>query len=281
MGWLDEVTAVIESRLACGLSLVPPERRDPGRTTSRGVGELIQQAAVAGAEEILVGLGGSATMDGGLGMAQPWGWLFLDERGHAIAGSGAGLEQIAAIRPGRPPGGRIVGLVDVRNPLLGENGARVYASQKGASPRAEEQLSRGLSRLAALVPGGAAHAACEGAGAAGGLGFGLMAFAGASLRRGAEWVLERARFGEVLRTVQLVICAEGTFDGTSVNGKLTGEVIHQATSAGVRAGVLAPRVQGVPPGVLVESGGGQWTADDLRRNTARLVHRALRTAVDA
>ncbi|MBI4421827.1 MAG: glycerate kinase [Gemmatimonadetes bacterium] len=280
VGWFDAGTAVIESRMVCGLALVAPPLRDPRRTSTRGLGELIQAVIEAGSRRVYVGLGGSATMDGGVGMARAWGWVPRDAQGTPLVEGGGALVDLDDFTPGRRPGASLVGLVDVRNPLTGPNGARVYAAQKGASPDATEQLAAGLDRLAAVAAaGGWEHLAVQpGAGAAGGLGFGLMYFGGAALAAGARWVLDRADFSALLTGADLVLCAEGAFDATSLEGKLTGEVLRAAGTAGVRAALLAPRAVAVPPTVEVETGGGYWTLEELGRRAASVVQRARRTS---
>jgi glycerate kinase len=278
LGWLDERTAVVESRLACGLSLIPAARRDPLVTTTRGVGELVMAAAQGGARVVFVGLGGSATMDGGLGMARAWGWTARDLEGRPLADGGGALEQLGDLAPGKRPAVRVVGLSDVRNLLLGEDGAAVYAPQKGASPHAIERLAAGLRRLVELTEpwNGRALATEPGAGAAGGLGFGLMCFGGGSVIPGAPWVLDRVGFPALLEEASLVLVGEARFDRTSLDGKLPGEVLRAALRRKVPAALVAPSASDVPAGVLVESESGQWTADDLARHAEQAVRRALR-----
>lgn len=279
-GWLDDATAVLESRLACGVSLLPPSSRDPLRTTTRGVGELVRDVVRAGARTVLIGLGGSATMDGGMGMARAWGFIPHDGHGAELPDGGGALAELALIREGTAPTARLIGLADVRNPLVGPRGARVYAAQKGAGGEAVERLSLGLDRLATVAAMGGkrgiAHA--EGAGAAGGLGFGILFFGRGTLVRGAAWFLERLRLAERLRGARLMVTGEGAFDATSLEGKLTGEALSAARAAGVPAVLLAPRVEAVPTGVILETGGGEWDGAELTRRTTALVTRALRAA---
>jgi glycerate kinase len=282
-GWLDHKTVVIESRLVCGLALLSVKDRDPSRTSTRGLGELIQAVAEAGAELVYVGLGGSATMDGGLGMAQAWGWIPRDAAGrplrHGGGGGGGGgwLRQLDALEPGRPPPVDLIGLVDVRSPLYGPEGAWVFAAQKGASPEDVAGLDAGVRRLAAVIgDSGLEWAERAGAGAAGGLGFGILAFGGGRLVPGAHWVLEGSGFAEALPEARLVVTGEGGFDATSMRGKLTGEVISAAAAAGKPVGLLAPTATDVPEGVLVESGGGHWDAAELERRARSVVQRLLR-----
>jgi len=194
LGWIDAETAIIESASACGLALVEPEDRDPMRTTTRGVGELIWTAADRGAKTIVVGLGGTATVDGGTGAARGFGWTFENAAGEQLPDGGGSLVDLASFRSGWGLGARVVALADVATPLLGPEGAApVFGPQKGARPEEIPLLVAGLTRLAELWtqagrPGLGAQAM---GGAAGGLGAGLAFFAKAELTRGADWVLER------------------------------------------------------------------------------------------
>ena len=280
-GWLDGRTAVVESRLVCGLALLAPRERNPLRTSTRGVGELIAHMASLGAERVLVGLGGSATMDGGVGMARAWGWMPRDSRGVPLPEGGGALRRLARLDPGERPGVQLVGLCDVQNPLAGPSGARVYAPQKGASAEQEEELAAGLERLATVCGRwcGGNLAAKPGAGAGGGLGFGILWFGSGELRSGAAWVLDRAGFDSLLDQATLVVTGEGSFDRTSSEGKLTGEVLRRAKGAGVPALILAPQAEGVPEGVLVETGGGIWSGDELERRARDATARAFRLLV--
>lgn len=279
VGWLDAATAVVESRLVCGLSLLAQGERDPLRTSTRGLGTVIARAVEDGARDVIVGLGGSATVDGGLGMARAWGWVPYDAAGEILPEGGGALCHLVRLEPGRSPQARLIGLCDVRTPLLGPEGAApVFAPQKGASADAVGLLAAGLARLATVTSaaGGANVAANPGAGAAGGLGWGLMVFGGGTLEAGATWVLDRAGFAGVLDAAAAVVVAEGAFDATSLSGKLTGEVIRRAQAAARPVAVVTPRASHVPPGVVVASGDGWWTAEDLERRTAEGVRRLIR-----
>jgi glycerate kinase len=278
VGWLDAATAVIESRLACGLTLLPPDERNPLVASTRGLGELIGGVVADGVRRLYVGLGGSATMDGGLGMARAWGWVPRDSGGEPLPEGGGALIDLDRLDRGSRPEVDLIALADVRNPLNGPQGARVYAAQKGADSAAEERLARGMERLVDVTePEGSAELALRaGAGSAGGLGFGLMLFGGARLLAGARWVLERLGFDEVLAGSVGVLTGEGSFDATSLQGKLTGEVLERAARAGVRAGLLAPTATAVPEGTIVESGGGPWDSAELERRANRAVQQMLR-----
>lgn len=215
----DEHTAVIEMAEAAGLHLVPPDQRDPTRTTTFGVGQLITAALDAGARRIILGIGGSATTDGGTGMAQALGVRF---QGGASPMTGGALADITAIdRSGRDPrldGVQLVAACDVTNPLIGPRGAAaVYGPQKGATPQQVLTLDAGLAHLASLTAD--AEASLPGAGAAGGLGFGLVAFCDARLARGIDLVLDAVDFDARVRDADLVITGEGRLDGQSIQGK--------------------------------------------------------------
>jgi glycerate kinase len=218
-------------------------------------------------------------MDGGIGMAKSWGWVPFDAGGEELPDGGGSLADLASLRSGRGPAVRLIGLVDVRHPLNGGAGARVFAAQKGATPEVESRLAAGLQRLTD-VTGAAALANTAGAGAAGGLGFGILFFGGGSVVPGAPWVLEQVGFDAELGQADLVLCGEGSFDETSLHGKLTGTVLMAAQARGVASGLLAPLAALVPAGVLLETGGGVWSAEDLAQRTARIVRHALRAARD-
>jgi glycerate kinase len=273
VGWMGS-EAIIESRLAVGLSVLSPDERDPLRTSTRGVGLLIARAAEAGAERVYVGLGGSATMDGGMGMARTWGVVPHAADGRELDEGGGALVDLARLDRGQPPEVDVVGLCDVSNPLLGERGARVFARQKGATADAEAALDRGLERLVRVL--GAEDAAAEpGAGAAGGLGFGLRLFAGGRLVPGASWVLERLGFEAAVGAASAVLVGEGRFDRTSLEGKLSGVVLARARAQGVAHVLIAPRAEHVPEDTIVESGGAPWDLAELERRAYRAVSHAL------
>lgn len=277
MGWIDAETAVIESRLACGVAFLPFPQRDPERTTTRGVGELLRIAVDAGARHAIVGLGGSATMDGGLGAARAWGWLARDAAGRDLPDAGKALQHLAALEAPDLLPLDVLALADVDNPLLGRGGAAVYARQKGARGAATDRLMAGLERLVACAApwGGPELAARPGAGAAGGLGFGLLCFAGARLARGAAWILERAGFDGCVRGADAVLVAEATLDATSFAGKLTGEVLARARAHGVPGAVVTPRARTRPPEITVLSRPGRWSVDDLADIAERAASEAL------
>jgi glycerate kinase len=267
---------VIETAEACGLHLVPIPLRDPMRASTRGVGELILAAVEADPETpLIVGLGGSATVDAGAGMARALGWSLLDEDGTPIPSGGAGLLELATIRhpddPPRLPG--MVVLADVTNPLLGPEGAApVFGPQKGASPEDVSALEAGLERWAGVVARDVGHLVADlpGAGAAGGLGAAFAALLDAPPRSGAGWLLEAVAFDDRLNEADVVVTGEGTWDAQSSMGKVTGEVVTRATARGIPALVVAGSATGdPPPGARIVTGGGSiLESDDLARLVA-------------
>ncbi|MBI3724351.1 glycerate kinase [bacterium] len=236
----EERRAILESARAIGLALVPASERDPLRASSRGLGELALAAIERGAREVWIGLGGTATTDGGTGFARAFGARFQDDRGEELAEGGGSLERIAKCDLSRVDlrGARLVALADVRNPLLGARGAaRTYGPQKGASPDAVAQLERGLAKLAYLVD--PALSRRVGSGAAGGLGFGLAAFARAELAEGAARVASALELDASLSGKDLVVTGEGALDRTTFEGKVVHHVLARARALGVRAAVVA------------------------------------------
>jgi glycerate kinase len=252
--WLlsrDGATAVIEMAAASGIALLTHDELDPMRASTRGTGELVREAVRAGARRVLVGLGGSATVDGGTGAARALGVRFLDDEDGELEPCGAALARICGIdASGLDPeiaSGpvRVEALFDAANPLLGPAGAaRVYAPQKGASPDDVETLEAGMRNLAAVIERdlGADVRDLPGAGAAGGLGAGLAAFIGADLRPGAEVVFELIGLEEKMRGADLAITAEGELDAQSAFGKAPAEVARLAKRLGTPCVALAGRV---------------------------------------
>ena len=234
-------TAVIEMAKASGLSLLPPSRRNPAVTTTYGVGELLQHAYDAGARRFIVGIGGSATNDGGAGMAQALGYHLLDDQGHELPPGGLALQRLARIEPGgvhadwKQAGVDVA--CDVTNPLTGPSGASaVYGPQKGATPELVAELDRALKRLAEVVRRdlGIDVEHVPGAGAAGGLGAGLVAFTGARLAPGAEMVMDALKLDERLNGASLVITGEGRLDSQTARfGKGPAAVARHARNAGI------------------------------------------------
>ena len=248
LGWIDPETAIFESATACGIALLQPDQLDPLRATTRGVGEMVWEAVERGARTVVVGLGGSATVDGGTGAARGLGWSLRDASGAALPEGGGALAQLAMLDGGWGLEARVVALADVTTGLVGPQGAApVFAPQKGAGAEGVKLLTRGLERLGELMArhGRADLATLPGGGAAGGLGAGLAFFAKAQLLPGAEWVLARVGFDAALAKAQLVITGEGSFDKTSLVGKAVGEVVRRAQAAKTRVAVVAGKVDGL------------------------------------
>lgn len=240
------VTAIIEMAEASGLHLLAGQTPRPLETSTRGTGELMAAALDAGCTKLIVGIGGSATTDGGAGMATALGARLLDGKGRPIGAGGGELSRLAAIdtshmHPGIAPAEVLVAC-DVTSPLLGVSGAaRVYGPQKGATPEQVEELERCLGHYASVVERdlGVDIRDMPGGGAAGGLGAGLAAFTGAALRPGVEIVLEALDFNRRMEGVDLVVTAEGMIDGQSAKGKTPVGVARAAKRQGIRVVAVA------------------------------------------
>ncbi len=244
----DQTTAVIEMASAAGLELLRPTDRNPLNTTTFGVGELIRHAIELGCNHILLGIGGSATVDGGIGCCQATGHTIILNDGESVSMNeplvGRDLERVVMVKRHR---GEISDRVkmtvacDVTNPLCGPTGAsRVFGPQKGASPADVERFDHWLHGLAARS-GKMEEANCPGAGAAGGLGFGLLAFYGATLVSGVQLVLQTVKLADRLASADLCLTGEGSFDEQSLHGKATAGVAAICKQLGVPCVVLAGR----------------------------------------
>jgi glycerate 2-kinase len=253
----DRSMAVMEMAQAAGLGLVPEESRDPKVTTTFGVGELIRSALDCGARSLLLGIGGSATNDGGAGMAQALGVRLLDRAGDELAPGGARLQDLDAIDMSgidpRLDSAHITVACDVRNPLTGPTGASaVYGPQKGATPADVALLDRALTRYRdkILAACGTDVQTIPGSGAAGGLGAALVAFCGARLRSGIDLVLETTGFDRLLAGADLVITGEGRMDEQTLYGKALAGVLHHAGNHGVPVAAVVGSL-GAPREVLI------------------------------
>lgn len=290
--WLrsaDGRWAAVEMARASGVALLPPRRRDPEKTTSFGTGQLIDAARRAGARDIWVGLGGTATVDGGAGLLQAMGAdLRHGEDRLASPATGRDLARITRIDAAafrrRWAGVRFTLLTDVRNPLTGPRGAaRAFGPQKGATKTQVARLARGLARWAdALVrAGGRDPRALPGGGAAGGAAAGLWSLAGARVVPGARWAVRRTGLEKSLARGDLVITGEGRIDRTTFEGKAVGELLSLARRRGTDivlvTGAIAPAVK-----ARVARAGARTVVLGApprdRRSAARVLRRKVRAA---
>jgi glycerate kinase len=246
--------AVMEMSEAAGMRRLSKSERDPLLATTFGVGEMILNAAQNGAREMIVGLGGSATNDGGFGMARAIGFRFFSEGGQdeekkrELTGAVGELQKLERIeRPKNSSLPKIVAAVDVQNPLLGENGATlVFGPQKGASGDKIDVLESALAKLADVVlkEFGVNYRDEPGAGAAGGLAFGLMSFCGAKIRPGFEVVAEAADFESKMKNADVVITGEGSLDRQTLEGKTAAGIAGLARKLGKPVFAIAGRTDG-------------------------------------
>ncbi|MBY3790342.1 glycerate kinase [Photobacterium carnosum] len=222
----DSKTAVIEMAAASGLQLVSPEQRNPMITTSYGTGELILAALDYGVKHIIIGIGGSATNDGGIGMAQALGVQLLDNNGQELGFGGQALAQLASIDittvDSRLAHIKLEVACDVDNPLCGEKGAsHIFGPQKGATPAMVAELDQHLAYYAAIIKRDLAIDVKDmvGAGAAGGMGAALLGLFNAQLRSGIEIVIDAVNLGDIIKDADLVITGEGRIDSQTIHGK--------------------------------------------------------------
>lgn len=247
----DNKTAFIEMAQAAGLQLLKNEERNPLKTTTYGVGQMIQHALDKGADRIIIGLGGSATNDAGIGMAAALGWHFLDYDGNVLSPVGENLINIQKVIPPQYffKNVRFEAICDVKNPLFGKNGAaHIFARQKGATDADIETLDQGLKHFATLLD---ADATVQGAGAAGGLGFGCLFFLNAIIKRGIDSVLDWADFDSQVKQADWIFTGEGRLDKQTVGGKLISGITKRAQEKPVVA--LCGSVD-LPPQYVAELG---------------------------
>ena len=242
----DGYTAVIEMARPSGLALVPLKRRNPRITTTRGTGQIIKEALEKGFHRIIVGLGGSATNDAGAGMARALGVRFLDAHGEPLPKGGAALANLTSIDTTKLhpklAEATVICATDVTNPLCGPTGASaVYGPQKGATPEMVEELDAALLNFAEVVQRdlGIEFQDRPGSGAAGGLGAGLMAFAGAELRSGIDMVCDVLDFDRHLEGADLVVTGEGRADVSTIYDKAPVGVARRALARGIPTIILA------------------------------------------
>ena len=239
-------TAVIGLAEASGIAQLPPHLRNPEKTSNLGTGLILTEALKLGCREILIGLGGSATTEGGISLATTIGFRFLDRYDKDIPLDGGGLARLVRIEaPKKKPRARFVAATDVSNPLCGMRGAaRQFAAQKGAKPAAVKRLERGLQKLARIAKRdlGLDFARKPGAGAAGGCGYGLMAFFQAEQENGFQLVRRVLNLDDLIRAHDLVITGEGCLDATSLLGKGPVQLGQLARELGRPAWALCGRV---------------------------------------
>jgi glycerate kinase len=243
--WFDNKTALVEMASASGLELLSTEQMNPLRATTYGTGELIKAALEYGAHKVLLAVGGSATVDGGLGAATALEWKFLDGQNKLIPLGGAGLEKITKIvKPENLNLVPIQVLCDCVNPLCGEQGAaKVYAPQKGATEKMVEQLEKGLAHLAELVREQLGRDInVPGAGAAGGLAGGVIAFMNADVVSGIETIMAHSNLLAELESADWVITGEGSFDSQSLYGKVVSGISKLASQSHTRLAILAGQI---------------------------------------
>jgi glycerate kinase len=246
--WFDDSqTALVEMASAAGLQLLKKEQLNPMKTTTYGVGQLIKTALEFSSREILLAVGGSATVDGGTGAAAALGWQFLDKDDNPVPGSGGGLNKIEKIVP---PHDKIdvpvEVLCDVQNPLCGEHGAaKIYGPQKGATPEMVDELEAGLCHLGELIR---EQLNCDvvnvpGAGASGGLAAGALAFMNGKLVSGIDTIIKHSNTEAELSDADWIITGEGCFDRQSLYGKAVAGIAKIASKAKVRIAVIAGQVK--------------------------------------
>jgi len=277
-GWIDqEKLAVTEMSEAAGMRRLSESEHDPIRATTFGVGEMLLDATKRGASEIVIGLGGSATNDGGFGMAQALGFRFLGDGDREIKRV---VELALLERIQRPKGReelkrrRIIAAVDVKNPLLGENGAtQVFGPQKGASKSDLDNLERALTKLADVVATefGFDYRDEAGAGAAGGLGFGLLSFCDATIRPGFQVVAEAVGLELKMKDVDVVITGEGSLDRQTLEGKTPVGVARLARKFGkpvfafVGRATKDPEVLNIFEGIYENARPGMSEKENMKR----------------
>ena len=248
----DGTTAVVEMAVASGLPLLSPEERNPLETSTYGTGQLIADALNKGCRKFLIGIGGSATNDAGMGMLQALGYRFTDAQGNVLHGCGESLEKVASIdassaSPALKESEFIVAC-DVDAPLYGPKGAAyVFAPQKGAGTETVERLDNGLKHFSEVVAKSKGtiedYAQTPGAGAAGGLGFGLMAFLNARLISGINMVLDAIGFDSIIKDADLIITGEGKIDSQTLTGKTPYGVLQRAKLQGIPVVAIGGSVQ--------------------------------------
>ena len=246
--WFEDTkTALIEMACASGITLLHKEQLNPLRTTTYGTGQLIQAAIEKKPKEILLAVGGSATVDMGIGAAMAMGWDFRDKNGQSIGLGGDELEKIESIIPPDKPFNRTIKVLsDVDNPLYGPNGAaELFGPQKGADPQTVKKLDYSIKQISEIVrtQSGIDIADIPGAGAAGGLGAGAVAFMNAKIVSGIETIMEVSDLHEELQEADWIITGEGKLDRQSLQGKVVSGIIKAAQQTNTKIIVIAGDVQ--------------------------------------
>lgn len=284
-GVLNDGTAVIEMAASSGLYLIPQNKRNPLKTTTYGVGELIKSALDSGCRKFIIGIGGSATNDGGAGMAQALGAKLMDKDGKEIEFGGGNLDKIAKIDLSeidkRIYESEFIIASDVDNPLCGERGASyVYGPQKGATPEMVQALDNNLKHYAEVVKNAIGKDLSEipGAGAAGGLGFGLMAYLNAKLKPGIEIIIEVAELENKIKECDIVITGEGNTDFQTAFGKAPSGIAKLAHKYGKPVIILSgglgrnyKELYGIGVTALFSIVDKPMTLDEAMKNTYNLI----------
>lgn len=280
-GVLPDGTAVMEMAACAGLLLLNDEDTpDPLHTTTYGVGEMLTHAEQHGIRRVLLGIGGSATIDCGLGMAQALGYRFYDKDGAQLLAATYNMEKIEAIeKPERLPALELIVACDVDNPLCGENGATyTFGKQKGVSEEMMPVLDANMEHLAGVIAKelGADVKDLPGAGAAGGMGAALMAFLGAQLHPGADLLLDVVKFDQMMEDTDIVFTGEGRIDWQSARGKVPVSVARRAKKAGVpcialcgSVGEGAERVYDHGVTAVFSSVGEACSFEQIKKNCAK------------
>lgn len=268
----ESATAIIEMAQISGLALLAPTERNPMLTSSYGLGEVIIDALNKGCRRIILGIGGSATNDGGMGMLSALGYRFFDTSGRELVASAEAMSAVAAIdssgADSRLSTTDIIVASDVDNPLCGERGASlIYAPQKGANENMALQLDKSLMHYADVVERhvGASYRDMAGAGAAGGLGFALVALLGAHLKPGVDIVLDALSFDTMLNGCDLVVTGEGRIDKQTLMGKAPAGVLQRAMRRGVS--------------VIALGGYVEW-CDELRSSGFKAIYSSMPEGMD-
>jgi len=282
--WPDSGEALIEMARCAGLPLLTESERNPMKTTTYGVGEWIADAMAHGVKEITLAVGGSATVDGGMGMAQALGWHFLDVDGHELGFGGAELLRLAKIIPPKQRSAlKLRVMCDVTNPLLGEKGsAAVFGPQKGANAEQVRQLECGLTKMAARIQKdvGLDVRGLSGGGAAGGIAAAAVAFLGAELVSGVEEFIRVSEVSSKLQQADWVITGEGRVDGQSLDGKVLSGILTSCEGK-AKVAVIAGSCQLTSEEIVNAGLSAAYTANDQNLPLEQALAQAAQLAENA